>query len=78
MSESQHAEKIGWQLTDCRCRPGAKQSKCHICRKPFVMDIGGWKKTEVMVREHKVSWFRGDDVVEFAHPHCVANRRLFT
>lgn len=62
-----------WQPTDCFCRPGAKQAKCRICRKPFVMERGGWRKTKVMVREHRVSRFRGDDVVEFAHPSCVAN-----
>ena len=62
-----------WQPTDCFCRPEAKQSKCHICHKPFAMDQKGWRKTVVMVREHRVSWFRGDDVVEFAHPFCVAN-----
>lgn len=38
------------------------------------MDPGGWAKTTIMVREHRVSFFRGDDVVEFAHPLCIANK----
>lgn len=62
-----------WEKSDCRCRPGAKNSKCTICHKPFAMDMGGWAKTTIMVREHSVSSFRGDDVVEFAHPLCIAN-----
>jgi len=63
----------GWQPTTCFNRPGAKEARCHVCKKRFVMHDGGWKKTEIMVREYRVSRFRGDDVVEFAHPHCVAN-----
>lgn len=65
-----------WEKSDCRCRPGAKNSKCTICHKPFAMDMGGWAKTTIMVREHSVSSFRGDDVVEFAHPLCIANPEL--
>lgn len=59
-----------WQSTTCWNRPGAKQSKCCVCGKPFIMDTGGWKQTRIMVREEKTSWFRGDDSVEFAHTYC--------
>ena len=34
------------------------------------MHAKGWRHTSVSVGERKVSWFRGDDEVAFAHPEC--------
>lgn len=65
-----------WKHEHCARRPGAKQALCVICHKPFVSDEQrGWKATKVMVRETRTSWFRGDDVVEFAHPECVEAKK---
>ncbi len=62
----------GWEKENCAIRPGAKEIPCVFCGKAFVLDkVKGWKATVVMVRETKVNWFRGDDIVEFAHPECL-------
>lgn len=59
-----------WKRESCYSRPGAKVSACSVCKHPFTMHYNGWKKTPILVREYKDSWFRGDDTVHFAHIEC--------
>lgn len=61
----------GWSRTTVGNRPGAKDEMCAVCGEGFPMHPGGWFKTEIAVSETRVGWFRGDDIVEFAHPNCV-------
>ena len=57
-----HGEKINWLKATIFNRPGA--SICDGCGKKFV------KGELFVVRETKVSWFRGEDEVDFFCKKC--------
>lgn len=57
-------------------RPYAKdpQCKCAVCGKRFEMNTSGWKNTQIVVTEEKVSVMRGDDIVRFYHAECFTGK----
>ena len=51
-------------------RPYADKTGCYNCKHHFEV------KELFVVKETKVNWFRGDDIVEFLCVNCANNKAL--
>lgn len=57
---------------NCEIRPGAKNKLCTTCGKPISRKPNqAWRDVHIVVDEERVSFFRGEDKVEFHHLECI-------